>query len=486
MNSRVWLGVGLVVLGAVSAARAKLDIGDPAPELNVTEWVKGQPVDLAQAKGSRIVVVDFWATWCGPCVVGIPHMTELQRELGPKGVTIIGMTEHDPDNTREKVKEFVQQQGDKLGYTIAFEQGDKTWKAYMDAAEEMGIPTAFVIDKQGVIAWIGHPASGLDDVLKELLEGTYDLKVAKKAREVERLMWEAVYASESDKALGFADQLIELKPQLASPWELKILLYLKEKEQPENALKTARQALEQLHDSAEALASLADALLGAREQAGFAELAEQASRRAVELAPDTLDTRLVHFGALVALKRFEDAEKWIRTTMKLAPQGAKGLARTAEVLSSEAHVGRYGELAFEAVRAALALEPDEPRHHWLHFQIAVATKMDLKLAEPLALTAVNRAADTAGLLNEIAWVLLTEESFAGNFKQVARAAAERCHAVSGGKNWMYLDTLALAKFETGAVDEAIALQKKAIELCPDEVVRLDLRATLQRYEQAKG
>ena len=478
--------MALVWLGVVEGAQAKLDIGDLAPKLSVTEWIKGNPVDLEQLKGKQIVVVDFWATWCGPCLEGIPHLTKLQRELGPRGVTIIGMTEHDPANTLDTVREFVQRQGDRLGYAVAFEQGSKTSKAYLEAAEEMGIPTAFVIDRQGMIAWIGHPAFGMDEVLQELLAGTHDLKLAREARQVERSMWAAAFAAETEEALKYADKLIGLKPKLASPWELKILLHLDPKGEPAQALVLAQQAVQQLDGSARALASLADTLLGEKKQTGFAELAGQASRRAVELAPDSLDARLAYFGALDALKRHDEAKDWIEATVKLAPEGAAGHARTAEVLISEEHVERYGDLAFAAVRAALALEPGEPRHHWLNFQVAVATKKDAKFAESLALKAVNQAADDASLLNQIAWLLLQDDVFGGKYDHVALAAAERCHTITGGKNWMYLDTIALAKFETGAVEEAVKLQRQAVELCPDESTRAELQATLERYEQSRG
>ena len=486
MNRGVWLALVLPVLAAAEVAQAKLDIGNPAPNLTVSEWIKGKPVDLAQVKGKQIVVVEFWATWCGPCVQGIPHLTKLQRELGPQGVTVVGMTEHDPANTLDMVKEFVKQQGDRLGYTIAFEQGGATSKSYMEAADETGIPTAFVIDKQGVIAWIGHPSFGMDEVLARLLAGTYDLKLAQETRNLERQMWEATYAGETDKALGFADKLIEVQPKLASPWELKILLHLDEKEDTERALQIARQAVERLHDSAKALASVADTLLGTEHRPGFAELAEQASKRAVELEPNALDARLAYFGALHALERFEEAKNWIQATIKLAPEGAEGLARTAELLVSDVHVERYGDQAYAAARAAFSAEPGEARYHWLYFQIAVATNKNRDLVMNLAAQALNKAADNPTLLNEIAWVLLTDELYAGKFNEVALAAAERCHTVSHGKSWMYLDTLALAKFETGAVDEAIAVQKQAIELCPDESPRAELQATLERYQQAKG
>ena len=66
-------------------------------------------------------VVEFWATWCGPCIVMMPHMSHLQQEYRDKGVTFIGFTaKDDRSNTREKVTKFVEKRGPKLKYTFAY------------------------------------------------------------------------------------------------------------------------------------------------------------------------------------------------------------------------------------------------------------------------------------------------------------------------------------------------------------------------------
>ena len=59
-----------------TAAKADLKVGDPAPPLSVSKWVKGTPNKLTPGK---VHVVEFWATWCGPCKATIPHITELSK-----------------------------------------------------------------------------------------------------------------------------------------------------------------------------------------------------------------------------------------------------------------------------------------------------------------------------------------------------------------------------------------------------------------------
>src|SRR5881227_3791659 len=101
-----------IVLALATAARADgpLSVGDPAPKLQVKEFVKGDPVkDLEKGK---VYVVEFWATWCGPCRVSIPHLTELGKKH--KDVTIIGVSIAEQDFA--KVKPFVEEMGDKIDY----------------------------------------------------------------------------------------------------------------------------------------------------------------------------------------------------------------------------------------------------------------------------------------------------------------------------------------------------------------------------------
>jgi thiol-disulfide isomerase/thioredoxin len=104
----------------------------------------------------KVYVIEFWATWCGPCIYMMPDTAEMQARYKDQGVTIIAYTTHDLNNTEAEVAAFVKRRGAKLKYTFAY-AGDGTSDAWLKAAGRGGVPCAFVVDKTGRIAYIGSP-----------------------------------------------------------------------------------------------------------------------------------------------------------------------------------------------------------------------------------------------------------------------------------------------------------------------------------------
>jgi thiol-disulfide isomerase/thioredoxin len=159
---------------------AALAVGAPAPSLAIGQWVKGTAVnDFAS---DRVYVVEFWATWCPPCRASMPHLSQLQQQHGDR-VTFIGIS----DENEATVKAFMDGVQDEesgktwnevVAYTIALDAEERTSNAYMRAAGQNGIPTAFVVGKDGHVEWIGHPMS-IDDPLNKILAGDWDREQAR-------------------------------------------------------------------------------------------------------------------------------------------------------------------------------------------------------------------------------------------------------------------------------------------------------------------
>lgn len=158
------------------AAVAKLSIGDPAPPLKVTKWLQGEEVKGFEK--DKVYVIEFWATWCGPCIGVMPHLKELQDQYRAKGLVVIGLTSKDErGNDQKAVEEFVAKNGKKFDYRFAYCDNLDTDKAYLEASGQDGIPFSFVVGKDGKIAFFGHPLE-LDEVLPQVLDGSWKGKAS--------------------------------------------------------------------------------------------------------------------------------------------------------------------------------------------------------------------------------------------------------------------------------------------------------------------
>lgn len=186
--------VSLAVTG--SALGAELNVGDKAPKLDSVNWLQGEPVN--EWAPGQVYVLDFWATWCGPCVASIPHMNEMHNALKDKGVNIIGVAIW-PSEDMTPTDQFVKDLGDGMSYRIAEDIGEATSDAFMIAAGQNGIPTAMVIDGEGRVAWMGHPMAGLDQVVDSVREGSWDIEKAaaehRASMEAEEKQMEAMMAA---------------------------------------------------------------------------------------------------------------------------------------------------------------------------------------------------------------------------------------------------------------------------------------------------
>ncbi|MEI6971879.1 MAG: redoxin family protein [bacterium] len=174
--------LALIALGSLigymaADAAVAAEVGDPAAALQISEWVKGKPVNLAAGKGKQVFVIEFWATWCPPCKESIPHLTRLQKKY--KDVIFIGISGENAGD----VKSFVAKMGDTMDYVVAIDNKDQTSDAYMGAYGVSGIPHAFVVDRSGAVVWHGHPMDDIDKVLDDVLAGKYDATRSKRRAE---------------------------------------------------------------------------------------------------------------------------------------------------------------------------------------------------------------------------------------------------------------------------------------------------------------
>jgi len=298
---RQWIALSLVLAVIANCVHAaELKPGMPAPKLHVSKWLNGEPIE--SLKLGTTYVVECWATWCGPCIAAIPHVSKLNTKFKDKGVVFIGMNVW--EKSTAAVEPFVQKMGKNMNYRVALDvpglEMGKTAEEWLKASGQEGIPCSFIVDKEGKIAWIGHPGK-LEGVLTQVIEGKFDLQKyaemeAKKQGVVEKLQ-AAAQEKDIDKLLAAADELAAVDPsakQQMAAFKFTALLRMKKDYAAAYALLT-KLAEKELKDDSETLNEIAWTILDTEgiEKRDF-DLALKLAKRADELTqhenPAILDT----------------------------------------------------------------------------------------------------------------------------------------------------------------------------------------------------
>ncbi len=178
-----FLTSAIVMAAATSgvASAADLGIGSKAPALDIEHWIQEgdkafKPV--TKFNEGKVYVVEFWATWCGPCIGSMPHLAELQNQYRGQGVQIISVS----DETLEEVNDLLGKDHPEVGktfaeitsaYSLTTDPDRSVYDDYMEASKQQGIPTAFIVGKSGLVEWIGHPGN-MDGPLEQVVNDSVD------------------------------------------------------------------------------------------------------------------------------------------------------------------------------------------------------------------------------------------------------------------------------------------------------------------------
>jgi thiol-disulfide isomerase/thioredoxin len=345
------LALAALAIATAPALAQDLYPGAKAPALNVGEWLKGGlPNGLEPGKA---YVVEFWATWCGPCRTSIPHLTRLAKKYAGR-VEFVGVSVWEQGKPAAEIAKFVQTMGSEMDYHVVVDKDDWMAKNWMEAAKQNGIPASFLVS-DGVIQWIGHPMS-LDEPLEQWAAKRIDVE-ANKAAFLKQVEMDEAEAAERKKvadaiksatvqyeggdrmgAMAMLDQLVAEKPavklQVASA---KLNLFVKHDPAAADAFIASLAAGKS--EDWRFLSSYAVGTLRSKDEATIA-IGERALAAAMAAAADN-DVLVCYYASLYYKQKGDKAEaiKCIDRAIALLPKSEhaenKGLEAAMEKLKNE-------------------------------------------------------------------------------------------------------------------------------------------------------
>ncbi|HET6247068.1 MAG TPA: TlpA disulfide reductase family protein [Tepidisphaeraceae bacterium] len=144
--------------------------GKKAPDFSVGKWLTAEP----DRKG-KVVLIDFWATWCGPCRKAIPELNKLQAQF-KDDLVVIGVSDEDADTVTAFAKKT------EMAYSLALDSSKKMSKAIHVA----GIPHVLIISTDGIVRWQGFPLSDEEPLTPEIVKQIIDADPGIAARHAEK------------------------------------------------------------------------------------------------------------------------------------------------------------------------------------------------------------------------------------------------------------------------------------------------------------
>lgn len=308
-----FLGLAAMASAASVSADDKdmLTIGSQAPSIDIEHWLSdgdGKFKHIKDFEKGKVYVVEFWATWCGPCIASMPHISKLQDDYAKRGVTVISVSDEDVETVQEFLERKTEDDEKTYGeltknYCLTTDPDKSVHEAYMQAAKQNGIPTAFIVGKKGLIEWIGHPMS-MDETLEQVVTDKWDRESFatefKEAQEIEQIQSGIVRLfrkGDVDGAIKKLDEALATVKSEGARAQLKgMRTELLMQTGDERAIEPLKELIAQNRDNSKILQQLASFVVQIQERKedkkvdkGVIGVAIEAAEMAIKAEPDNGD-----------------------------------------------------------------------------------------------------------------------------------------------------------------------------------------------------
>lgn len=196
---------------------ADIKIGAKAPDLHIAKWLKNGPVDLAEGKGKRYYLIQFWGTWCPPCQDIVPFLNYLNKKYAKDGLTMVAVSRENADT----VGQFLQDHPT-ISYAVGVDDISKTWSKYMKG--ESAIPHAYLVNKEGLIIWKGDPLD-FDRVFSAVLNNSFDVEKYQELADLRKEMRQMLRRGNQRKLIEISDKILEKDPLDSSALRSRLFVF---------------------------------------------------------------------------------------------------------------------------------------------------------------------------------------------------------------------------------------------------------------------
>ncbi len=159
----------LVMFGKVYG-QSNIHVGEKAPIIHISNWIKNEPQN--KNLSNKYIVLEFWATWCGPCIAAVPHLNELQKKYNQANLYYISLTDESVEKVERTLKRI------DFHSIVATDTTKETFIKFGNGTDGLdAYPLTVLIDTKGMIKWIGEPMNLNEEVMNDFLNLNNEIKM---------------------------------------------------------------------------------------------------------------------------------------------------------------------------------------------------------------------------------------------------------------------------------------------------------------------